>query len=230
MSLIKIYKGNLVDARELHEFLGSKRQFANWIKSRIQRYGFKEGFDYTSFNKNVKRATGSSKTTEYVLTLNMAKELAMVENNEKGREARIYFIEAEETLNKLKQNKRLEAFTKLENTKAKLFNSVLGVGGDETDFIQIDFSGRKILFNGKPVEDEKLPTLLLMARGFATEITNEGFKDGLVDLSEAEELNKAAHNEVRQTIINNTKKKPEQFEIEKDINLLSDDEENKAIE
>jgi anti-repressor protein len=98
-ALIKIHdhKGQkLVDARELHEFLGNKREFANWIKSRILTYGFVEDQDFTSFDKNVKREKGASVRKEYALTLNMAKELSMVENNEKGKQARRYFIEMEQ--------------------------------------------------------------------------------------------------------------------------------------
>ena len=84
-----------VNARDLHQFLGSKRQFADWIKQRIEQYGFVENQDYCSFHKIVKRETGATTITEYALTLDMAKELSMVENNEKGRMARKYFIECE---------------------------------------------------------------------------------------------------------------------------------------
>lgn len=55
MELIKIYQGNLVDARELHKFLESKRQFTNWIDQRINRYGFVENSDYFLLNKFVKQ-------------------------------------------------------------------------------------------------------------------------------------------------------------------------------
>ncbi|WP_159522959.1 phage antirepressor KilAC domain-containing protein [Sunxiuqinia indica] len=92
--LIKIHehKGQkVVSARELHAFLGSKRQFADWIKQRISQYGFIDGQDYTTFHKIVNR----SKTTEYAITTDMAKELCMVENNDRGRLARRYFIEKE---------------------------------------------------------------------------------------------------------------------------------------
>ncbi len=90
-----------VDARELHRFLTGKRQFANWIKSRIEDYGFVENEDFTSFNKFVKRRKGGSVRKEYTLSLDMAKELAMVERNEKGRQARRYFIEAEKKLREI---------------------------------------------------------------------------------------------------------------------------------
>ena len=100
--LIKIidHKGKrVVDARELHKFLGSKRQFGNWINQRIEEYGFVDGQDYVSFNKIVKRETGASTRKEYALTTDTAKEVSMLENNEKGKIARRYFIEAEKQRN-----------------------------------------------------------------------------------------------------------------------------------
>jgi anti-repressor protein len=96
--LIRIHHRNnqqLVDARELHEFLENKRQFSDWIRQRIDQYGFIEYHDYISFHKIVKRETGATTMFEYGLTLDMAKELSMVENNEKGKIARRYFIRKE---------------------------------------------------------------------------------------------------------------------------------------
>lgn len=96
--LIKIQTVNdrkIVDARELHEFLESKRDFSNWIKDRIDKFGFIENQDYVSFAKIVERETGGTTRIEYGLTIDMAKELSMVENNDKGREARRYFIQKE---------------------------------------------------------------------------------------------------------------------------------------
>lgn len=80
-----------VNARELHAFLGSKRQFANWIQERIAQYDFVEGRDFT-VNKFV---NGRATQIDYYITLDMAKELSMVERNEKGKQARQYFIECE---------------------------------------------------------------------------------------------------------------------------------------
>ena len=96
--IIKIteYNGKrAVNARELHQFLESKQQFANWIQNRIEKYGFVENQDFCSFNKVIKRETGATTITEYALSVDMAKELSMVENNDKGRLARKYFIECE---------------------------------------------------------------------------------------------------------------------------------------
>ena len=84
-----------VDARGLHEFLASKQQFGNWIKIRIDQYEFKEGVDFISFNNSIKAETTYINTKEYHITLDMAKEISMVERNEKGKQARTYFIDCE---------------------------------------------------------------------------------------------------------------------------------------
>lgn len=80
-----------VNARDLWAFVESKQEFANWIKSRIEKYAFTEGEDFTIDKFINRRAT----TIDYHLTIDMAKELAMVENNAKGREVRRYFLECE---------------------------------------------------------------------------------------------------------------------------------------
>lgn len=89
---------NSADARELHSFLNSERQYANWIQDRITQYGFIENQDYI-----VKTTyTGRRPRKEYFVTLDMAKELCMVENNDKGKEARRYFIKCEKELQAIK--------------------------------------------------------------------------------------------------------------------------------
>lgn len=86
-----------VNARELHTFLAVGKRFATWITNRINQYAFEEGKDYIlTLPKIGKRKNVISK--EYHLTLDMAKELSMVERNEKGRQARRYFIECEKKL------------------------------------------------------------------------------------------------------------------------------------
>lgn len=96
--IIKITEHNgkrAVNARELHQFLESKYQFANWIQERITKYGFVENQDYEVFKENLKNSNGGRPQIEYAISVDMAKELSMVENNEKGRLARKYFIECE---------------------------------------------------------------------------------------------------------------------------------------
>jgi anti-repressor protein len=80
------------NARDLWAFVQSKQEFSNWIKARIEKFGFVEGQDFTVD----KFINGRATITDYHLTIDMAKELAMVENNEKGREVRRYFIECEQ--------------------------------------------------------------------------------------------------------------------------------------
>ncbi|EJB8413040.1 antA/AntB antirepressor family protein [Acinetobacter baumannii] len=90
-----------VDARTLHNWLKSGDRFADWIKKRIKTYGFVENEDYAliSVNSEIKKGRGGNRRgVEYILTLDVAKELSMVENNEQGRAARRYFINCEKAL------------------------------------------------------------------------------------------------------------------------------------
>lgn len=83
-----------VNARELHAFLEVGKVFAAWIQDRITQYGFVEGRDFAlTVSKTGIRQNVIQK--DYHLTLDMAKELAMVERNDKGKQARQYFIECE---------------------------------------------------------------------------------------------------------------------------------------
>ena len=92
-----------VSARELHQVLQSKREFATWIKDRINKYGFVENQDYEVFDNFVKNSNGGRPQKEYALSLDMAKEIAMVEGNERGRMVRRYFIDAERKLRSMCQ-------------------------------------------------------------------------------------------------------------------------------
>jgi len=90
-----------VCARELHKELESKQQFSNWIISRIEQTGFSHGVDFININNSI--YTPARK--EYYLTIDAAKHIAMMERNEKGKEARQYFIDVEKSLiSKLPKN------------------------------------------------------------------------------------------------------------------------------
>lgn len=102
--LIKITEHNgerVVSARELHKFLESKQQFADWIKDRINRYDLIENVDYGVFQNFMKNPNGGRPLTEYALTIDAAKELSMVEGNERGKLARKYFIACEKKLKEM---------------------------------------------------------------------------------------------------------------------------------
>lgn len=99
--LVPVFTGNiagqptqLCNARDLHAFLSVGRVFASWIKDRIDEYGFSQGDDFLPVL--VKSTTGRPRT-EYHITLDMAKELAMIENNPQGRAVRRYFIQIEKS-------------------------------------------------------------------------------------------------------------------------------------
>ncbi|HBK2348662.1 TPA: antA/AntB antirepressor family protein [Escherichia coli] len=105
--LIPVFNGTianetalLCNARDLHAFLGVKKVFAAWITNRISEYKFIENQDYILLSNLGKQTSGRGghNRKDYHLTLDTAKELAMVERNEKGRQIRRYFIECEKKL------------------------------------------------------------------------------------------------------------------------------------
>ncbi|MDF7667231.1 antA/AntB antirepressor family protein [Orbaceae bacterium ESL0727] len=116
-----------VSAKQLHTYLDVGRDFSTWFNSRIKQYGFIQGEDYITekvasklrklnsdqhypndnnqSTNNKQYSPNPGKNTrrgrpekDYFLTLNMAKELAMIENNEKGHAIRRHFIRCEEQL------------------------------------------------------------------------------------------------------------------------------------
>ena len=122
MELIRVSEVNgiqAVDARELHGFLNSKQAFRHWIALRIEKYGFQENIDYQRIYLTVMEdkiiphdgqlINGQFKV-EYALSLSTAKELCMVEGNEKGKEARKYFIACEQKLKELAARNILRVF------------------------------------------------------------------------------------------------------------------------
>lgn len=81
----------LCNARDLYDFLECRREFATWIKDRIDEYDFIEGQDFLTI---LSKSNGRPRK-EYHLTLEMAKELGMIERTPKGKTIRQYFIECE---------------------------------------------------------------------------------------------------------------------------------------
>lgn len=82
----------------MHIALKNKRQFSNWIKQRIEQYGFienQEFFRFNNFVKGDKNGYGNKSFNDFYITVDMAKELCMVENNQIGKQLRKYFIEVE---------------------------------------------------------------------------------------------------------------------------------------
>ena len=125
-SLIQITKNtingveviNSVNAREIHNYLGVKTRFNDWINRAIEKYDFIENIDYSILSN------GNSK--DFVVTLDMAKELAMLENNPKGKETRKYFIEFEKQGKSLinQQSQEIQLLQGMLNTISKMDNRV----------------------------------------------------------------------------------------------------------
>jgi anti-repressor protein len=134
-----------VNARDLHYFLESKQDFSTWIKGRIEKYDFKEDVDFALFHNSVEQVSGTKYRIDYHITIDMAKELSMVENNEKGKEARRYFIEVEKRARQISTKqltddemirnammildgrvKKLEAKIEQDKDKVQFFHDVTG--------------------------------------------------------------------------------------------------------
>ena len=96
MELIKLTKNKdgieTVNARELHAFLEVKTRFNDWIANRISEFGFTENKDFVSLTENL---VSGGKQNVFHISIDMAKELSMLERNDKGKQARLYFIECE---------------------------------------------------------------------------------------------------------------------------------------
>ncbi|MFI2817688.1 antA/AntB antirepressor family protein [Vreelandella piezotolerans] len=141
-SLIPVFQANdqqlLCNARDLHAFLEVGRRFTTWIKERIEQYEFEKGLDFISHNmqpgighktaaqngealESITYAEnfGQQGRIEYHLTLDMAKELAMIENNAMGRQVRRYFIQRERQAIELLQQ-QADSVRPLEEVRAEI--------------------------------------------------------------------------------------------------------------
>ena len=78
-----------VNARHLYAWLGSKRQFADWIKEQIDYCDLIENVDYQSLSQNCEKPQGGRPSVEYALSINAAKEISMMSRTDKGKQARI---------------------------------------------------------------------------------------------------------------------------------------------
>ena len=112
-----------VSARDLHEALEVKTQFKDWFP-RMCEYGFEDGKDFCSF---LSESTGGRPSQDAQITVDMAKEIAMLQRTEKGKEVRKYFIQVEKEWNSPERvmaraltiaNKTIETL-KIENSEMK---------------------------------------------------------------------------------------------------------------
>lgn len=128
----------LVSGRDLHKFLEIGTPYKKWF-DRMCEYGFSENVDFLTVDKNVYGQNGQlmpQKESDHLMKISMAKELSMLQRNDKGKQAREYFIKCEEAWNsddiilaravKI-QNKKIldykEYIQKLENKVDRLVHS-----------------------------------------------------------------------------------------------------------
>ena len=117
----------VVEGRELHKFLELTERYSSWFKRMLQ-YGFVENVDFTSVKSFTVVNNGAKKEIDnHLLKISMAKELSMLQRNDKGKQARLYFIKCEEEYKKQKQNmlpqdyiQALEKLLESEKEKEKL--------------------------------------------------------------------------------------------------------------
>ncbi len=110
-TLIQIIEHNgqrAVNARELHAFLEVGKDFSSWIKKQIERCDLIEYQDYEVFTQKGENLQGGRPTSEYALSIDAAKEISMMSQCEKGKQARRYFIECEKRLQQPKTSSLLE--------------------------------------------------------------------------------------------------------------------------
>ena len=140
----------LVSARELHESLEVKKDFTDWFKYRVAQYGFEENLDFTTI---LGKSTGGRPSKDFAIKIEMAKELSMVENSEKGKEARKYFIECEKIAKgETNVNKYI---SEVDNAKAEM-----GLVREIADILNLNDSS-KLQLLGNVLDNHNLPSNLL---------------------------------------------------------------------
>lgn len=158
--LIKVdYSGDkpAVSARDLHEFLEVGSEYSHWFK-RMCEYGFAEGLDYSSFLTDRSDGLPGKPKQDAILTIDMAKEICMLQRNEKGKMARQYFIQLEKDWNS--PEKVMARALRIADQKIKtleMANSVLSVDNQimkpKADYFD-ELVDRKLLTNFRETAKE----------------------------------------------------------------------------
>ena len=88
----------VVSGRQLHEALEVKTEYKKWF-SRMAEYGFNESEDFLKVTQKCLTSSTGQNTTDHIIKLDMAKEIAMIQRTDKGKEVRKYFIQVEKDFN-----------------------------------------------------------------------------------------------------------------------------------
>lgn len=151
--LVPVYETStgekVVFGTELFDCLGSKRQYTDWIKGRLIECDAIENEDFQSFSQKNEKPNGGRPSTEYIIKLDTAKEMAMLERNNKGKQVRRYFINVEK-----KYKERIIC-----DTQSPFILCLQGVKFVADD-LKISESSKLLMYNGA-FEEFGLPTSFL---------------------------------------------------------------------
>lgn len=154
----------VVSGRQLHEALGVNSNYTTWF-DRMTEYGFVEGQD---FLPNLEKSTGGRRAVDHVIKLDMAKEIAMIQRTDKGKEVRQYFIQVEKDFNSPekimarallladKKISKLEAQVEADKPKVLFANAV---SASQTSILIGDFA-KLLRQNGRNIGQNRLFTWL----------------------------------------------------------------------
>jgi len=231
--LIKIGRskktGNpVVSARDLHAFLGVRKDFSTWFKDRVEKYGFVEDLDFAClfFAKNggrIQLPKNGELTTkgaervyriEYAITMDCAKELAMVQNNEKGKEARLYFIQKEKEFRALKEElarKPEMLYTMGETASILNLNDYYGKVGRNALY--------NILYFNKIVNEKNRALPKYLKRGYFTNYPTRVTEVGLKWLNQRFCVEKSSEVTELKALVEDLKKKQEVQEEKQSLML-----------
>lgn len=144
----------VVSGRQLHKVLGVKTAYKDWFP-RMTEYGFTEGEDFSSF---LSKSTGGRPKQDHVLKLDMAKEIAMIQRTDKGKEVRQYFIQVEKDFNSPEKimaralkiaDRKLSAL----NIKTRFLQLELEEARKQTDYLDLILQTKDMLTTTQIAQD-----------------------------------------------------------------------------
>lgn len=157
----------VVSGRQLHEALEVKTKYADWF-ARMVEYGFTEGQDFLLLKNEQQTGRGGHNKVDHIIKLDMAKEIAMIQRTEKGKEVRQYFIQVEKDFNSPekimarallladKKISKLEAQVEADKPKVLFANAV---SASQTSILIGDFA-KLLRQNGRQIGQNRLFTWL----------------------------------------------------------------------
>lgn len=158
----------IISARNLHKLVQSNRRFSAWIETRINNYDFTKDIDYNlHVHEQVQFEGGKAVTrtiSDYLLSPNMVKEIMMLEDNEIGKQVRLYYIQCEEQL-KIAQQQLIHLLQKENDMKQQLLdqpNRVVLKRNNVTDLSNVlgvpKFKLNTILYDNGYCDETGFPT------------------------------------------------------------------------